>query len=64
MYFRSLFFHALCYIILNYSSMKELQLPISCFQSPIAVRIMNDQLMLLERAFIDPLGLPGRRFYR
>ncbi|XP_049621829.1 N-acetylated-alpha-linked acidic dipeptidase 2 [Suncus etruscus] len=31
---------------------------------PIAVRIMNDQLMLLERAFIDPLGLPGRRFYR
>uniref|UniRef100_A0A8C8TWV3 Aminopeptidase NAALADL1 n=1 Tax=Peromyscus maniculatus bairdii TaxID=230844 RepID=A0A8C8TWV3_PERMB len=31
---------------------------------PIAVRIMNDQLMLLERAFIDPLGLPGRQFYR
>uniref|UniRef100_A0A8D2KYQ6 Aminopeptidase NAALADL1 n=1 Tax=Varanus komodoensis TaxID=61221 RepID=A0A8D2KYQ6_VARKO len=31
---------------------------------PTAVRIMNDQLMLLERAFIDPLGLPGRRFYR
>uniref|UniRef100_A0A9L0RQP3 N-acetylated-alpha-linked acidic dipeptidase 2 n=1 Tax=Equus caballus TaxID=9796 RepID=A0A9L0RQP3_HORSE len=28
---------------------------------PIAVRIMNDQLMLLERAFIDPLGLPGRQ---
>ncbi|XP_039110157.1 N-acetylated-alpha-linked acidic dipeptidase 2 isoform X3 [Hyaena hyaena] len=33
-------------------------------QNPIAVRIRNDQLMLLERAFIDPLGLPGRRFYR
>ncbi|XP_036866920.2 N-acetylated-alpha-linked acidic dipeptidase 2 isoform X6 [Manis javanica] len=32
--------------------------------SPIAVRIMNDQLMLLERAFTDPLGLPGRQFYR
>ncbi|XP_021573647.1 N-acetylated-alpha-linked acidic dipeptidase 2 isoform X2 [Carlito syrichta] len=32
--------------------------------NPIAVRIMNDQLMFLERAFIDPLGLPGRRFYR
>ncbi|XP_054433408.1 N-acetylated-alpha-linked acidic dipeptidase 2 isoform X2 [Pteronotus mesoamericanus] len=32
--------------------------------NPIAVRIMNDQLMLLERAFIDPLGLPGRKFYR
>ncbi|XP_012887551.1 PREDICTED: N-acetylated-alpha-linked acidic dipeptidase 2 isoform X2 [Dipodomys ordii] len=34
------------------------------FDNPIAVRIVNDQLMLLERAFIDPLGLPGRRFYR
>ncbi|XP_055981096.1 N-acetylated-alpha-linked acidic dipeptidase 2 isoform X2 [Sorex fumeus] len=32
--------------------------------NPIAVRIMNDQLMFLERAFIDPLGLPGRQFYR
>ncbi|XP_031200523.1 N-acetylated-alpha-linked acidic dipeptidase 2 isoform X2 [Mastomys coucha] len=32
--------------------------------NPIAVRIMNDQQMLLERAFIDPLGLPGRKFYR
>ncbi|XP_055471663.1 N-acetylated-alpha-linked acidic dipeptidase 2 isoform X2 [Psammomys obesus] len=32
--------------------------------NPIEVRIMNDQLMLLERAFIDPLGLPGRQFYR
>ncbi|KAM9650253.1 LOW QUALITY PROTEIN: N-acetylated-alpha-linked acidic dipeptidase 2-like [Trichechus inunguis] len=32
--------------------------------NPIAVRIMNDQLTLLERAFIDPFGLPGRRFYR
>ncbi|XP_037696982.1 N-acetylated-alpha-linked acidic dipeptidase 2 isoform X2 [Choloepus didactylus] len=32
--------------------------------NPISVRIMNDQLMLLERAFIDPLGLPGRPFYR
>ncbi|KAM4850546.1 LOW QUALITY PROTEIN: N-acetylated-alpha-linked acidic dipeptidase 2-like [Urocitellus parryii] len=32
--------------------------------NPIAVRIMNDQLMLLERAFIHPLGLPGRQFYR
>uniref|UniRef100_A0A8C6X3M9 Glutamate carboxypeptidase 2 n=1 Tax=Naja naja TaxID=35670 RepID=A0A8C6X3M9_NAJNA len=32
--------------------------------NPIAVRSMNDQLMFLERAFIDPLGLPGRPFYR
>ncbi|NXV00431.1 NALD2 dipeptidase, partial [Cettia cetti] len=30
----------------------------------VAVRIMNDQLMLIERAFTDPLGLPGRKFYR
>ncbi|XP_028904413.1 N-acetylated-alpha-linked acidic dipeptidase 2-like isoform X2 [Ornithorhynchus anatinus] len=30
----------------------------------LAVRIVNDQLMLVERAFIDPLGLPGRPFYR
>ncbi|XP_075707568.1 N-acetylated-alpha-linked acidic dipeptidase 2-like [Rhinoderma darwinii] len=32
--------------------------------NPIAVRILNDQLMFAERAFIDPLGLPGRPFYR
>ncbi|XP_076002195.1 N-acetylated-alpha-linked acidic dipeptidase 2 [Genypterus blacodes] len=30
----------------------------------LQVRVMNDQLMYLERAFIDPLGLPGRAFYR
>uniref|UniRef100_A0A4W3IX31 Glutamate carboxypeptidase 2 n=1 Tax=Callorhinchus milii TaxID=7868 RepID=A0A4W3IX31_CALMI len=34
------------------------------FFSPLTVRIMNDQIMLLERSFIDPLGLPGRPFYR
>ncbi|XP_048838072.1 N-acetylated-alpha-linked acidic dipeptidase 2 [Brienomyrus brachyistius] len=28
------------------------------------VRMANDQLMYLERAFVDPLGLPGRPFYR
>lgn len=32
--------------------------------SLLAVRSLNDQLMFLERAFIDPLGLPGRPFYR
>ncbi|KAM4794740.1 N-acetylated-alpha-linked acidic dipeptidase 2 [Rhinophrynus dorsalis] len=32
--------------------------------NPLAVRTMNDQLMFAERAFIDPLGLPGRPFYR
>ncbi|XP_030414995.1 N-acetylated-alpha-linked acidic dipeptidase 2-like isoform X1 [Gopherus evgoodei] len=31
--------------------------------NPIAVRIVNDQLMFVERAFIDLLGLPGRKFY-
>ncbi|XP_061923250.1 N-acetylated-alpha-linked acidic dipeptidase 2 [Entelurus aequoreus] len=30
----------------------------------LQVRVMNDQLMYLERTFIDPLGLPGRPFYR
>uniref|UniRef100_A0A8C9Y668 Glutamate carboxypeptidase 2 n=1 Tax=Sander lucioperca TaxID=283035 RepID=A0A8C9Y668_SANLU len=33
-------------------------------EDPLQVRVMNDQLMYLERAFIDPLGLPGRPFYR
>ncbi|XP_064157733.1 N-acetylated-alpha-linked acidic dipeptidase 2 [Anguilla rostrata] len=28
------------------------------------VRMVNDQMMYLERAFVDPLGLPGRPFYR
>ncbi|KAJ8410841.1 hypothetical protein AAFF_G00187980 [Aldrovandia affinis] len=28
------------------------------------VRMANDQMMYLERAFVDPLGLPGRPFYR
>uniref|UniRef100_A0A7N6BCR7 Glutamate carboxypeptidase 2 n=1 Tax=Anabas testudineus TaxID=64144 RepID=A0A7N6BCR7_ANATE len=32
--------------------------------SSLQLRVMNDQLMYLERAFIDPLGLPGRPFYR
>ncbi|XP_069825765.1 N-acetylated-alpha-linked acidic dipeptidase 2-like [Dendropsophus ebraccatus] len=32
--------------------------------NPLAVRILNDQLMFAERAFTDPLGLPGRPFYR
>ncbi|KAM4701184.1 N-acetylated-alpha-linked acidic dipeptidase 2-like isoform 2-T2 [Discoglossus pictus] len=31
---------------------------------PLAVRIINDQLMFAERAFTDPLGLPERPFYR
>ncbi|XP_033103990.1 N-acetylated-alpha-linked acidic dipeptidase 2-like isoform X2 [Anneissia japonica] len=30
----------------------------------LAVRRVNDQLMLFERAFIDPLGLPDRKFLK
>ena len=32
--------------------------------SPLAVRHINDQLMLFERAFLDPQGLPGRPYAR
>lgn len=31
--------------------------------NPLAVRRVNDQLMLVERSFIDPRGLPGRPEY-
>ncbi|XP_021344602.1 N-acetylated-alpha-linked acidic dipeptidase 2-like [Mizuhopecten yessoensis] len=31
---------------------------------PFAIRRINDQLILLERAFIDPAGLPGRPLAR
>ncbi|XP_019615370.1 PREDICTED: N-acetylated-alpha-linked acidic dipeptidase 2-like [Branchiostoma belcheri] len=32
--------------------------------NPFVARMYNDQLMQLERAFIDPQGLPGRKFYK
>ncbi|XP_019626181.1 PREDICTED: glutamate carboxypeptidase 2-like [Branchiostoma belcheri] len=32
--------------------------------SPMVARMYNDQLMQMERAFIDPLGIPSRPFYR
>uniref|UniRef100_A0A8C5YXV7 Aminopeptidase NAALADL1 n=1 Tax=Marmota marmota marmota TaxID=9994 RepID=A0A8C5YXV7_MARMA len=32
--------------------------------NPVLLRIMNDQLMLLEQAFINHLGLSDRPFYR
>lgn len=32
--------------------------------NPLEVRRLNDQLMDLERAFIDPLGISGRPWYR
>lgn len=32
--------------------------------SPFAIRSLNDQLTLMERAFIDPEGLPGRPLAR
>ncbi|WAR23314.1 NALD2-like protein [Mya arenaria] len=31
-------------------------------QDPYLVRRINDQLMSIERSFIDPQGLPGRRY--
>jgi len=30
------------------------------FSSPLAIRKINDQLIQLERGFVDPHGLPGR----
>ncbi|XP_064600479.1 N-acetylated-alpha-linked acidic dipeptidase 2-like [Liolophura sinensis] len=33
-------------------------------KKPLAVRRVNDQLMQIERAFIDPAGLPNRPHYR
>ncbi|XP_037680233.1 olfactory receptor 7A10-like [Choloepus didactylus] len=52
-------------ILLSYSKIVSSICAISSAQgNPILLRIMNDQLMFLERAFIDPLGLPGRPFYR
>ncbi|XP_048259315.1 N-acetylated-alpha-linked acidic dipeptidase 2-like [Haliotis rufescens] len=33
-------------------------------KDPLAVRKVNDQMMQLERAFIDPAGLPGRSYFR
>lgn len=33
-------------------------------KNPFAIRSLNDQLTLMERAFIDPEGLPGRPLAR
>ncbi|XP_053330467.1 putative N-acetylated-alpha-linked acidic dipeptidase [Spea bombifrons] len=33
-------------------------------ENPLEVRRINDQLMQLERAFIDPLGVAGNLYYR
>lgn len=33
-------------------------------QDPFVVRRINDQLMQLDRAFLDPAGLPGRKLKR
>ncbi|XP_013407202.1 N-acetylated-alpha-linked acidic dipeptidase 2-like [Lingula anatina] len=32
--------------------------------NPLAIREINDQMLMLERAFIDPQGLPGRPLFR
>ncbi|XP_070577786.1 putative N-acetylated-alpha-linked acidic dipeptidase [Ptychodera flava] len=34
------------------------------FDNAMEIRQINDQLMSVERAFIDPLGLPNRKFLR
>ncbi|KAL3881668.1 hypothetical protein ACJMK2_028078 [Sinanodonta woodiana] len=33
-------------------------------ENPLTVRMANDKMIQLERAFIDPEGLPGRPFYK
>ncbi|CAC5360684.1 NAALAD [Mytilus coruscus] len=33
-------------------------------QNPYEIRMINDQMTLLEKAFLDPQGLPGRPFAR
>jgi len=33
-------------------------------KNPLEIRMINDQLMLLERAFIDPEGIPLRTFHK
>ena len=33
-------------------------------QRLMALRVMNDKLMNVERAFIHPEGLPGRPYYK
>ncbi|KAL4238328.1 hypothetical protein ACF0H5_003039 [Mactra antiquata] len=40
------------------------QIPNSNLMNPFVVRRINDQLMQLDRAFLDPAGLPGRKFKR
>lgn len=32
--------------------------------SPLQVRMVNDQLMLLERAFLNPRAFPEKPYYR
>lgn len=36
----------------------------SCHSSPLQVRMLNDQLMLLERTFLNPRAFPEERYYR
>lgn len=33
-------------------------------ETPLKVRMINDQLMLLDRAFLDPLAFPDKHAYR
>ncbi|XP_052768722.1 N-acetylated-alpha-linked acidic dipeptidase 2-like isoform X2 [Mya arenaria] len=40
------------------------KLPNANLENPFVVRQINDQLMQLDRAFLDPAGLPGRHLKR
>ncbi|XP_072030609.1 glutamate carboxypeptidase 2-like [Amphiura filiformis] len=50
---------------LLYNAIYEAARQYKCqYASPLEVRQLNDQLMQVERAFIEPLGLPNRKFLR
>lgn len=36
----------------------------SALSSPLQVRMLNDQLMLLERSFLNPRAFPEKLYYR
>ena len=42
----------------------ELNILYEVFSNPDSVRMLNDKLMLLERVFLLPQGLPDRTIYK
>ena len=44
----------------KWSQEKEEEVTTGLLNDPIRLRMMNDQIMMLERVFILPRGLPGR----